>query len=220
MLHPTEITLGQYTSYWFHRTPRRMLNCLSYYQFAGHLIGNNKKVLDVGCNEGIGTWVIAKKCGYAMGVDFDEKAIQTAKNNFLSDQIDFSCQDILKDPIPDTWDAVIHFDVIEHIYPENADTFLLGLTNLMKPEGMMIVGTPSLIGQQFASAVSRKGHVNVYDPKRLEETMRKYFEFVFLFSGHDEVIHPTYLPMAHYLFAVGCKKKACNYSDIITNKQT
>lgn len=207
MNNPHSITLGQYTSYWFQRTPRRMLHCLSYYKFASNLIGKNKRVLDVGCNEGIGTWTIAKECGYAMGVDFDVKAIETAQSNFKSSQIDFSSKDVLKDPLPNSWDAIVHFDVIEHIYPEHVDDFMTGLTGLLKNTGIMIVGTPSLIGQQFASAVSRKGHVNVYDPKRLEETMKKYFEFVFLFSGHDEIIQTSYLPMAHYLFAVGCKKR-------------
>lgn len=202
-----QIALGRYMSHWFHRTPRRMLYCLSYYSFASKLIGKNKRVLDVGCNEGLGTWLVAKECGYAMGVDFDEAAIQTAKNNFRGEQVAFSSKDVLKDPLPDSWDAIIHFDVIEHIYPEHESAYMRGLARLLRREGMMIVGTPSLIGQQFASAVSRKGHVNVYDPKRLEEMMLSYFEYVFIFSGHDEIIQTSYLPMAHYLFAIGCMSK-------------
>lgn len=201
------LQLGRYTSYWLHRTPRRLLRCLSYYQFACGLIGKNKKVLDIGCNEGIGTWLLAKECGFAMGVDFDEEAIQTAQHNFQDSRISFSSKDVLKESLPDSWDAIVNFDVIEHIYPENEDPFLQSLSNLLKEDGILIVGTPSLIGQQFASAVSKKGHVNVFDPERLEKTMSRYFEFVLLFAGHDEIIQTSYLPMAHYLFALGCKKK-------------
>ena|SRR3990167_2381914 len=207
MLENKELILGRYVSYWFHRSPRRMLHYLSYYKFAAKLIGNNKRVLDIGCNEGIGTWLLAKECGFAQGVDFDSEAIQTAKSNFSGSQIDFVDEDILAQPGKENWDSVVNFDVIEHILPEDADQFLVSIKKHLKPEGLAIIGTPSLISQQFASAFSKKGHVNIYSPERLEEEMKKHFSNVFLFAANDEVVHTGYLPLAHYLIAVGCKKR-------------
>lgn len=201
------IQLGRYTSYWFHRTPRRMLHCLSYYKFAAKMIGKNKKVLDVGCNEGLGTYVIAKECGFAKGIDFDQEAIHTAQQNFSEENLQFEESDVFSLPPTNQWDAVIHFDVIEHIFPERVDLFWKATSSQVSPTGLVIVGTPSLISQQFASEVSKKGHVNVYAADRLEAEMRKFFSHVFLFSAHDEVVHTGYLPLAHYLIAVGCKKK-------------
>ena len=40
-----------------------------------------------------------------------------------------------------------------------------------------------------------------------EEEMKKYFHHVFLFGANDEVVHTGFLPMAHYLIAVGCRKR-------------
>ena len=202
------IDLGRYASYWFKKTPRRVLHCLSYYKFAAKLIGQGKRVLDIGCNEGLGTYLIAKECGFAKGVDFDEEAIQTAQKNFPEEIVQFAMEDFLETPATSSWDAVINFDVIEHILPEHADRFIAGMCAHLSSTGLAIIGTPSLISQDFASAVSKKGHVNIYSHERLEAEMKKHFHFVFLFSANDEVIHTGFLPLSHYFIAVGCKKKS------------
>lgn len=201
------ITFGKYASHWFRQTPRRMLYALSYYKFAAKLIGENKKILDIGCNEGLGTYLIGKECGYALGLDFDEEAISTAKKNFSSSVTSFDTKDILESNELGLWDAIINFDVIEHIYPENEDQFFRSMTSHLKQHGLVVIGTPSLISQEFASEVSKKGHVNIYSHERLQQTMEKYFSNVFLFSANDEMIHTGFLPLAHYFIAVGCKKK-------------
>jgi cyclopropane fatty-acyl-phospholipid synthase-like methyltransferase len=204
--HP-EITLGRYISYCYYKTPRRILHSMSYYKFASKLIGKGKKILDIGCNEGLGTWLLAKECGFAKGVDFDAQAIETAKSNFNHPTIQFSAADIFEDQSGEHWDAVVNFDVIEHIYPAHAEQFMEALKGKLSPTGLAVIGTPSLVSQQFASEIARKGHVNVYSPERLEEMMRKHFEFVFLFAANDEIVHTGYLPLAHYLIAIGCKKR-------------
>jgi len=212
-LHKEEkrpVELGRYGAYWFHRTPRRMLHALSYYKFAAKLIGSNKRVLDIGCNEGLGSWLMAKECGFCHGIDFDEEAILTAQKNFSDASICFSCEDFLETK-GDNWDAAVNFDVIEHIYPEHAKSFLQKIVDNLKETGIAVIGTPSEISQQFASPISKKGHVNIYSHTRLEAEMKEFFEFVFLFAANDEVVHTGYLPLAHYFIAVGCKPKKGSY---------
>ena len=201
------ISLGRYTSYWMHRTPRRMLHSMSYYKFASRLIGKDKRVLDIGCNEGLGTFLLAKQCGFAKGLDFDEEAIACAKKNFSEPCIEFVLDNVLTSPCLEPFDAVTNFDVIEHIYPENAPAFWKALQRHIKPKGIAIVGTPSEISQVYASPISKKGHVNIYSPERLEQEMKEMFEHVFLFAANDEMVHTGYLPLAHYLMGVGCGVK-------------
>jgi 2-polyprenyl-3-methyl-5-hydroxy-6-metoxy-1,4-benzoquinol methylase len=203
----TEIVLGKYDSYCYHKTPQKMLHSLSYYKFAAKLIGKNKRVLDLGCKEGLGTWLVAKECGFAQGVDFDEQAIRTARTNFTDPNIEFSSSDVLEDSPEGIWDAVINFDVIEHIYPDQVEQFIGGIKAALCETGLAIFGTPSLVSQQFASEVSKQGHENIYSPEALEEEMRRHFEYVFIFAASDEVVHTGYLPLAHYLIAVCCKQK-------------
>lgn len=202
-----EIHLGRYASHWFYQTPRRVLHSMSYYKFAAKMIGPGKRVLDVGCNEGLGTFLIGKECGFAKGIDFDQNAIQCAQTNFPEPFVEFEVGDFLENPSKEPWDAVINFDVIEHIMPEHAQDFLAHVASHLTPEGIAIIGTPSKISQEFASEVSKKGHVNIYSHERLEEEMRKHFECVFMFAANDEVVHTGYLPLAHYLITLGCMKK-------------
>jgi len=181
---------------------------MSYYKFASKLIGKGKRVLDVGCNEGLGTFLVGKECGFAKGVDFDEDAITQAQKNFKEPFVEFEAGDFLKSKDTGNWDAAINFDVIEHILPEHAHDFIEGIAKELTPEGLCVIGTPSKISQDFASEVSKKGHINIYSHERLEAEMREHFEFVFMFAANDEVVHTGYLPLAHYFITVGCKKKS------------
>jgi len=201
------IELGPYFSHLFRDSPRRVLFTLAYYKFAAKMIGKNKRVLDLGCNEGLGTWLVAKECGFARGVDLDEEAITAAKINWPNNpSVEFSCSNFLEEQGSGDWDAVINFDVIEHILPQNVDSFWSFVSSSLKHDGIAIIGTPSLNSQQYSSPASKTGHVNVYSEDRLHTEMSDYFNHVFFFAGNDEVVHTGYLPMAQYFIGMGCKK--------------
>ncbi len=198
------LKLGRYTGYWFHHTPRRMLHSLSYYKFAAKMIGSGKRVLDVGCNEGLGSYLLSKECGQCDGIDFDQGAVELAQENYP--ELSFSCEDFLQsDKGP--YDALVNFDVIEHIYPENAGAFLGKIADHLSDYGVALIGTPSEISQTFASDVSKRGHVNIYSAERLEKEVKEHFEHCFLFAANDEIVHTGYLPLAHYLIALACRPK-------------
>ncbi|MFN0065605.1 MAG: class I SAM-dependent methyltransferase [Chlamydiales bacterium] len=180
---------------------------MSYYKFGAKMIGPNKRVLDIGCNEGFGSYLLAKECGYCLGLDFDSDAIKSAQQNFFGEHVAFVEDDFLEREFTEKWDAITSFDVIEHITPEHVPLFLGKIANCLSDNGTFVIGTPSEISQQFASPIARRGHVNIYSPERLEEELREYFEYVFMFAGNDEVVHTGYLPLAHYLLALACKPR-------------
>jgi hypothetical protein len=70
------------------------------------------------------------------------------------------------------------------------------------PRGTLVIGTPSQESQPHASALSREGHVNCKTEDELRQTMRRFFENVFVFGMNDEVVHTGYGPMCHYRFAI------------------
>ncbi|MGE0229966.1 MAG: class I SAM-dependent methyltransferase [Dehalococcoidia bacterium] len=201
------IEFGQHVAYWFHRSPRRTLHATSYYKFAAKMVGKGKRVLDIGCGEGLGTWLMAVECGQAKGVDFDADAIASAQRNWIDPRISFECGDAFELPGDQKWDAVVNFDVIEHIYPEHADQFLEKIAGLLAPEGVVVIGTPNITSRQYASAVTNAGHVNMYSGERLEESLSRLFHHVFVFSANDEVVHTGFWPMAHYLLALACDRR-------------
>jgi 2-polyprenyl-3-methyl-5-hydroxy-6-metoxy-1,4-benzoquinol methylase len=200
-----EVVLGRHVSYWFSTTPRRSLYSMAYYKFASKMIGQKKKVLDIGCGEGLGTWLLAKECGNAIGLDQDNEAILAASMNWKEPCIKFVCDDFLSCAFDAQFDAVVNFDVVEHIYPEHAKGFIDKIAGSLAPHGIAVIGTPSLVSQNYASEIAKSGHVNVYDYDRLFEEMSRRFVHVFMFCANDEVIHTGYSNLAHYYIAVCCK---------------
>lgn len=81
------------------------------------------------------------------------------------------------------------------------------LVDSLTKEGVLIVGTPSLESQSYASSQSKAGHINCKKGPELKALLGDYFTSVFLFSMNDEVVHTGFSPMAHYLFALCSGKK-------------
>ena len=206
MMGNRRVSFGSHVSHWFHQSPRHPLYSMSYYKFASKLIGRQKKVLDIGCGEGLGTWLLAVECGGALGVDLDDEAIKKAQGNWNDPRITFLCDDFfnLKQQ---KWDAILCLDVIEHILPENTTRFLQKTSDCLTHDGIAIIGTPNDTAQQYASEVAKAGHVNLFSHDRLKNEMARFFTHVFMFGANDEVVHTGFLPMSHYLIALGCKKR-------------
>lgn len=204
LMEGDRVRFGSHLGYWMHETPRRMLHSSSYYKFAAKMIGRERRVLDIGCGEGLGTWLLAVECGSAVGIDFDEEAIACGRSAWPGEQIELRCGDAFELATDEDWDAVVNFDVIEHIEPEHAGAFLDKIAGLLTPEGVAVIGTPNVTTRQYASAVTNAGHINLYDAERLVGELRERFEFVFLFGANDEVVHTGFPPMSHYLIALAC----------------
>ncbi len=201
-----KITLGPYFSYQIRHTPRRVLFSLSHYKFAAKLFGEGKYILEVGCSEGLGTILLAEFAKEVVAIDIDKDAINVAEKTFSSPKIKFLNMNFLGAKIK-KFDGIVCFDVIEHIYPENENLFFTSIYQNLKKHGICIVGTPNKTSEQYASEVTRLGHVNLYTWEKLRDSLNKYFHNVFIFSGNDEVIHTGFYPMAHYLIGVGVGKK-------------
>lgn len=208
LMNDTEnVVLGKHISYWFRKSPRRALHSISYYKFASQMIGAHKSVLDIGCGEGLGTWLLAKECGKATGIDLDSEAISVAQKNWKDPSINFIDKDFIDTEYSEHLDAVVNFDVIEHIQESHIDTFLGKICTVLHNQGIFIAGTPNFYSQQYASAITNAGHVNVYTPERLEAQMRSYFKHVFMFSANDELVHTGFAPLAHYIIVLCCNKR-------------
>ncbi len=195
------VRLGPYTSYQFKNTPRHILFSLSRYKFAQKMIGSKKKILELGCNEGLGCHYLAEFAELVCGVDFDERAIEWAKNNNYSSNLTFISDDCLNKKYG-RYDALVSYDVIEHIYPENERHFVQTIVDNLSDSGIALVGTPNSEADRFSNSQNAEGHVNLFDGDRLHRLLLEYFNNVFLFSVNDEMVHTGFSKMAHYLIAL------------------
>lgn len=199
-------SFGPYYSYQFWNTPRHIIFSLARYKFAMKMIGSNKTILELGCNEGLGAYYLAEFSSHVLGVDFDEEAINWAKANLASKKISFKCGNFINNKYG-KFDAVVSYDCIEHIYKKNEDAYLSTVINNLKKTGVFIIGTPNGESHRFSNPKVAEAHVNLFTGDRFTEVLGRYFYNVFLFCQNDEMIHTGFFHLGHYLIGLCCNKK-------------
>ena len=199
--------LGRHWSYNLRDDPKRLAFVLARYRFAAKMACANRRVLELGCSEGIGVPILTEFATKYTGVDMDGPAISAAKANFSGGKCRFIKGDFLEKKYGH-FDAVISLDVIEHINKRFEAQFFNTIRKNLGRDGLCVIGTPNIASEQYASSTSRLGHVNLYSADRLVKSLRTLFHNVFIFSMNDELVHTGFTPMAHFLIGVGCYLKS------------
>ena len=201
-------SLGLMTNQVWHDDPRRLAFLLSRYKFVSKMLSGKGFVGEVGCGDAFGARVVMQEVGKLIAYDFDPVFIEDIRQRQSKKwPVEAYYHDILESPLPRKHDGLYSLDVIEHINVRDEDAYLANLSNSLAIDGVLIIGTPSLESQLYASPPSKEGHINCKTGAQLRALLQKYFQNVFLFSMNDEVVHTGFAPMAHYLFAVCCQKK-------------
>lgn len=185
--------------------PRHVLFTLARYKFVAKMLSGCATALEIGCADGFGTRIVRQEVPEVTAVDFDPIFVEDAVER-MDDAWRFECHvhDILDAPVAGVYEGAYALDVLEHIAPELEERFVSNVVASLTQNGILIIGTPSLESQKYASAPSREGHVNSKNHEQLRGLLSRFFANVFLFSMHDEVVHTGFYPMAHYLLALCC----------------
>lgn len=138
-----------------------------------------QRVLEVGCGSGDGCErILNAGASYVTGVDIDVQAINSARQNTASSQIQFK---IAKDsilPIPtEDVDVVVAFETIEHV--PNDQLFVAELARVLKPGGLLLVTTPNRLvtnpGTEIVDQPKNPLHVREYTQQELGELFLEGF---------------------------------------------
>src|ERR1700730_5228537 len=201
-------SLGLMTNQVWHEDPRRLTFILARYKFVAKMLGGSGTVAEVGCGDAFGTRIVQQEVDSVTVYDFDPVFIQDIRRRQSAKwPLEAEVQDIIERPLPRRFDAVYSLDVIEHVPAEKEDTFVHNLWASLADHGVLIIGSPSLESQAYASPQSKIGHVNCKSGHALKLLLERHFHTVFLFSMNDEVVHTGFYPMAHYLFALCSNKR-------------
>lgn len=201
-------SLGLMTNQVWEDDPRRLAFLLARYKFVSKMLSGKKFVGELGCGDAFGTRIVMQTTEKVVTYDFDPVFVDDIRQRHSERwPVEAHFHDILEAPLPNEHDAIYSLDVIEHIPRTAEHIYLNNLRASLTNDGVLIVGSPSLESQAYASPPSKEGHVNCKSGEELKALLKNYFENVFLFSMNDEVVHTGFAPMAHYLFAVCCQKK-------------
>lgn len=200
--------LGLMSSQCWRDDPRRLLFVLARYKFVAKMFSGMKRVMEVGCADAFGTRVVRQEVAEVVATDFDPVFIERNQKQPQSRwPITFKVHDMLAGPLAEGFDGAYAVDVLEHIPAADEDRFIGNIAASLSPQGVCLIGSPSLQSQVYASPPSKAGHVNCKDAQGMRATMARHFHNVFIFSMNDEVVHTGFHQLAHYLWALCCHRK-------------
>lgn len=203
--------LGLMSSQVWRDDPRRLLFVLSRYKFVSKMFSGMDRVLEVGCADGFGARVVRQEVREVVASDFDDVFIRRNRERQNPGDarwpIQYRQHDMLAGPLAEGFDGAYAVDVIEHIPVEDELRFVGNMAASLNHQGVLLLGSPSIQSQVYASPPSKAGHVNCKDAPGMRKLMSHFFHNVFLFSMNDEVVHTGFHPMAHYLWVLGCHRK-------------
>jgi hypothetical protein len=195
--------LGLMTGWRWHEDPKGLLFTLARYKHVAKLLDGYGKVLEVGCADGFGSRIVRQHVESLTAIDSDPTMIHDAvKRNSQEWPIDFRCRDLMIAGEMQGYDAAYALDVYEHIAPDRAPLFLAKMAQCAP---VVIIGSPSIESQPYASPRSKEWHVNCRTASDLKRLMHLWFPHVFMFGMNDEVLHTGFEPMRHYNIALGVR---------------
>lgn len=150
-------SLGLMANQVWHDDPKRMAFVLSRYKFVAKMFSRVARVLEIGCADAFGTRLVVQEVGALTAIDFDPVFVQDA-NERMDPRWRFECKahDILQGPVEGPFDGAYALDVIEHIPQASEDAFMASAVRSLTDHGVLILGTPSIESQAYASPPAGK----------------------------------------------------------------
>ncbi len=168
--------------------------------FLKEWIGRGKKVLDLGCRDGMLTQSYAKE-NEVVGVDIDKKALELIQKRL---GIETRWLDLNAEwPFgKESFDCIVACEIMEHLY--FLDGFLKNVFAALKPGGLFIGSVPNafrmrnrmkfLFGKEYENDPT---HVRQFSFQKLEKTLNSLFAEVEIVPLQGKVL--PFLPVSQAL---------------------
>jgi len=156
----------------------------------------NKKVLDVGCGNGYGSYLMSKYAKEVIGIDISSKCIKYAEKNYKRENLKFILMDALeldKNFSSQFFDIIVAMEFIEHL--NNPLKFLKIAYELLKERGGLILSTPNKEARKIKSKPWNPEHVQEFDLISLNNLLSQVFPSVRIIgmSGTEKAIKYEYI---------------------------
>jgi len=157
------------------------------YRFAEEFV-KGKKVLDLACGEGYGSYMLAEKAREVIGVDIDESTIKHASAKYIKDNLKFikSSMTAIAMESEKKIDVIICFEALEHV--EEHDKVMAEIKRVLKDDGIFIVSMPNKHIYSDSSDYKNPWHKRELYLNEFEILLRSTFKNVLIYG---QKVFPT-----------------------------
>ena len=153
--------------------------------------GENLKILDVGCGDGVLVAMIARDpTARVTGIDTDADSLEAAKNRLAAfgDRVQLVEASGYSLPFEDNaFNVVVAAEMIEHL--QYIDGLLTEIKRVLKPGGLVIITTPVKLFDKPEDPM----HVQEFTPIKLKHLLEKHFNKVSILRSHPYWLKKIYL---------------------------
>lgn len=149
------------------------------------------RTLDLGCGQGRHAIYFAENGFDSYGIDYIESVIEEAKQKASEKgvSVNFQAMDVLELNFPaNFFDAVLDLSVLDHIKPEDWDTYLFNISKVLKRGGYLILTEFSVNDKRV---VEKQGGKNFFENDIHYDHYFKMDEIEKLFGKKFEIIRTT-----------------------------
>lgn len=131
------------------------------------------RCLDAGCGSGYGTHYLAKNgVGSIIGIDISAEAINFAKKYYRAENLTYMQGNVCNLKFEDNYfDAIVSFDVLEHLNEQDQERFISEVSRVLKNEGGLHIGCPNAT----VSMRNNPFHLKELTKAEFENLLRRYF---------------------------------------------
>lgn len=197
------VHLGSMHAASFASDPKHLGFVLRRYHFVARMLRGSDFVLEIGCGDGSAAGIVRKAVGALVGIDANP-SITCAPGE------DYQVSNILDGPLTGfgvPFTGIYALDVLEHIDPMHEDRFFQNINASLAEHGTVIIGSPSLESQPYASELSKQHHVNCKTGEQFNDTLRRHYHNVFLLGLNDYALHDGFDALVHYRLGICTGKR-------------
>ena len=146
-----------------------------------------RRVLEIGCGEGIGTSVLAQKAASVVALDYSDEALGVARAKFGADQIEYRRMKVPPVNFPEaSFDAVICFQMIEHL--AEPERLVAEISRVTSDDGLAILATVN----KEETLSDNPYHLHEFTAGELEKLLKSHFGSVEMFGVFGDELFMRY----------------------------
>jgi len=162
---------------------------VSRYLWAGEM-AKDLDVLDCASGKGYGSYILSKKAKNVVGIDLNENSLEIARSTFskISDHLLYKQQSVFDASKLGKFDLIVAFEIIEHIQPEETDSFLADMKKALTPGGKLVLSTPNHDVVWKSKVYIPEFHINNFKAVELKQKLEEFFDSVTMLGPINNII--------------------------------